>query len=84
MRILLPLPLLMIAACNVENDTTNDVMTLEYNQERIEDAASDAAATAKEVASGVGNVAASAGDAIENEVGDIDVDVNVNRNRNQQ
>ena len=81
MRLLLPLPLLMIAACNVDNDSANDQMTIEYNQERIEDAASDAANTAREVASGVGNVAESTGRAISNEVGDVDVDVNVNRNR---
>ena len=37
--------------------------------------------TAWEVASGVGNVAATTGRAIKNEVGDIDVDVDVTRNR---
>jgi len=81
MRLILALPLLPLAACSVDNDAANDQMTLEYNQQRIEDAAADAANTAREVGSSVRNVAASAGQAIENEVGDIDVDVDVTRNR---
>ena len=81
MRLILALPLLAAAGCNVDNDTANDQMTLEYNQQRIEDAAATAARTAKEVGSSVGNVAATTGRAIGNEVGDIDVDLNVTRNR---
>jgi hypothetical protein len=76
-RKLLALPLLLIApaACNVDNDSGNDQVRIEYNQQKIEDAARSAASTAKEVGVGVGNVAASAGRAVKNEVGDIDVDV---------
>jgi hypothetical protein len=81
MRIIFTLPLLTLAACNVENDTANDQMRLEYNQQRIEDAAVKAARAAKEVGSGVGNVAVSTGRAVRNEVGDVDVDVDVTRNR---
>ena len=81
MRIAFALPLLALAACNVENDTANDSLKVEYNQQRIEDVASDVADTAGDVASSVGNVAAQTGRAISNEVGDIDVDVDVNRNR---
>ena len=77
MRLILALPLLTVAACSVENDSANDQMTLEYNQQRIE----NAARTAREVGSGIGNVVESAGQAIENEVGDIDVDVDVTRNK---
>lgn len=86
MRKFLALALLPLAACNVDNDSANDQMTLEYNQERIEEGARDAAAAAREIGSSLGNVADSTGDAIANEVGDIDVDVDVNRNRsgNQQ
>jgi hypothetical protein len=82
MRILFALPILMLAACNVENDATNDQVTLEYNQERLEDAASDAVDTVKDVARGVGNVASDTGRAISNEVGDIDVKVTRNRSGN--
>ena len=81
MRIILALPLLALAACNVENDSANDQMRLEYNQQKIEGAAAAAARTAKEVGSGVGNVAVTTGRAVSNEVGDIDVDVDVKRNR---
>lgn len=82
MRIIFALPLLALGACNVENDAENDQVTIEYNQERIEDAASDVANVASDVASGVGNVASSTGRAIGNEVGDVDVDVSRNRPAN--
>jgi hypothetical protein len=82
MRILIAAGLLAAAAgCNFSNDSGNDQMTLEYNEQRIRDSANDAARTARDVASGVGNVAGSTGRAIRNEVGDIDVDVDVRRNR---
>ena len=81
MRILIALPLLMLGACDVDNDSANDQVKFEYNQQRIEGAAADAANVAQEVGSGVGNVAASTGQAIKDEVGDIDLDVDVTRNR---
>jgi hypothetical protein len=81
MRIMLALPLLLVAGCNLNNDEANDQMTLEYNQQRIEDAAATAANTAEEVGSSIGNIAESTGAAISNEVGDIDVDVNINRDK---
>ena len=81
MRLIFALPLLALAGCNVDNDSANDSVRLEYNQQRIEDAARTTARTAKEVGAGVGNVAASAGRAVKEEVGDIDVDVDVSRNR---
>jgi hypothetical protein len=81
MRIIIALPLLALGACNVNNDSGNDAVTLEYNQQRIEQGASDVRNVAGDVAESVGNVASSTGQAIRNEVGDVDVDVNVNRNR---
>ena len=83
MRMIVALPLLALAACNVDNDSGNDQVRLDYNEQRIRDVASDVGNTAREVGSGVGNVAASAGQAVKNEVGDVDVDVDVNRNRNR-
>ena len=79
MRIIFTFPLLMVGACNVDNDAANDRVTVEYDQKKIERAAAATARTAKEVGSGVGNVAVSTGRAIKNEVGDIDVDVDVRR-----
>ena len=84
MRIIFIIPLLMIGACNVDNDPANDRVTVKYDQEKIERAAAATARTAKEVGSGVGNVAASTGRAIKNEVGDIDVDVDVKRKRAEE
>lgn len=82
MRILIALPFLLAAAgCNVENDGANDQVSVQYNEQRLRDGAADAARTAGAVAEGVGNVAATAGRAVKNEVGDIDVAVDVSRNR---
>ena len=81
MRILFALPLLAIAACSVDSDSANEQMTVEYNRQRIEDAAAKAARAAGEVGAAAGNVAVTTGRAIGNEVGDIDVDVDVSRNR---
>jgi len=81
MRLIFALPLLALAGCDVSNDSANDQVRFEYNEQAIEDAAAATARTAREVGSGVGNVAVSTGRAIGNEVGDIDVDVDVTRNR---
>ena len=83
MRIALALPLLALAACNVDNDAANDSVRVDYDQQKIENGAAAAARTAREVGSGLGNVAASTGRAIKNEVGDVDVDVDVSRNRDR-
>jgi hypothetical protein len=83
MRLIFALPLLALAGCDVDNDSANDQVRLEYNQQRIEDAARATARTAKEVGSGVGNVAVSTGRAVKDEVGDIDVDLDVTRNRSK-
>lgn len=83
MRMILALPLLMIPACNVENDEANDQVRVEYNEQTIENAASDARDAAREIAAGVGNVAASTGRAVQNEVRDVDVDVDVDVSRNR-
>ena len=81
MRILFAFPLLIAGGCSFDNDSGNDQVTLEYNEQRIREGASDAARTAREVGSAAGNVASSTGRAIRNEVGDVDVDVDVTRNR---
>ena len=77
MRKILAIPLLAVAGCNVDSDSANNQVTLEYDRERIEQARD----TMGNVAAGVGNIAESTGRAIRNEVGDIDVDVDVSRNR---
>ena len=81
MRLPFALPVLALAACSVENDAANDQMSVQYNQQRIEDAAARAARTARTVGAAAGNVAVTTGRAIGNEVGDVDVDVDVRRRR---
>ena len=83
MRMILAIPLLLLGACNVDSDAANDQVRLDYDQERIENAARTAAGTAREVGAAAANVASTPGRAISNEVGDIDVDVDVSRNRSR-
>ncbi|MGA9580638.1 MAG: hypothetical protein WBR13_01555 [Allosphingosinicella sp.] len=83
MRLIFALPLLVLAGCDVDSDSANDQVRFEYNEQRIRDAAAATARTAEEVGSSVGNVAASTGRAVKEEVGDIDIDVDVSRNRSQ-
>jgi hypothetical protein len=80
-RAALAVLLLSVSACSVDADGTNEQVTVEYNKQEIRTKAREAGRTAREVASGVGNVAVTTGRAIKNEVGDIDVDVDVTRNR---
>lgn len=86
MRFALPvlaLAAIPLAACNVENDSTNDQVRLEYNGQKIEDAAAAAVSEAEEIGAGVGNVVSTTGRAVKEEIGDIDIDVDVTRNRSQ-
>ena len=76
--------LLLLAACDVDNDAANEQVTVTYDKERIREGAATAGRTAKDVASGVANVAESTGEAIEKEVGDVDVDVSVRRERREE
>ena len=84
MRVIIPVALLLLAACDVDNDAANEQVTVTYDRERIKESAEEAGRTAKDVASGVANVAEKTGDAIEEEVGDVDVDVDVRRERTEQ
>lgn len=63
--------LLLVTACDVENDPANEKVTVNYDRERIH----KAGRAAKEVATGAANVAKTTGSAIKREVGDIDVKV---------
>ena len=84
MRLVLVLSLLPLAACNVNSDAGNEQVTLKYNKQQIRDTAVKAGQTAKNLASGIGNVAGATGRAIRNEVGDVDVNVDVKRTPPQQ
>jgi hypothetical protein len=71
------LPLLALGACDVDNDSANNQVSVTFDKEAI----NDTRETAGEVAGSLGNVASSTGRAIKDEVGDIDVDLDVDVNR---
>ena len=74
MRIMLALPLLALAACQVTTDDQNDQMTVQYNQDLAENAAADIANGAKEAGAAIANSAEDASNAVQN----VDVDVDTN------
>ena len=76
---LIPL-LLLVAACNVENDEANDQVTLEFDQDAVENAAGEVGDAVEEAGTQIGDAAENAGQAIEQEVDNIDVDIDVSRN----
>jgi hypothetical protein len=78
MRLLIALPLLAMAACQVTKDDANDSVTAEFNQDVAENGLED-----------VGNLAENVGDAIANDVDkaankventDVKVEVDTNSN----
>ncbi len=83
MRKLVLLPLLMVAACGVDNDTRNDSVTVKYDSQELSNSVGELGNAAEQAADQIGNAAARAGDEIRNEVSDIDIDVDINRNRNR-
>jgi hypothetical protein len=79
MRAIIVLVMLSLAGCSVDNDPANDQVTVKYDEAKIKKSAATAGRTAKEVGSGIANVANDTGKAIKREVGDVDVDVKVSR-----
>jgi len=76
MRMTVAVPLLLLAACNVENDAGNDQTKITIDRDGISNAAEDIGNVAEDTAAEVGR----AGQAIGNEARKIDVDVDVRRN----
>ena len=78
--IILPLATLALAGCNVSTDDANDSTTVQYNQDLAENVAADVSNQAGAIAGHISNDVQDAGQAVQNEVGDVDVDVDVSRN----
>ncbi len=76
MRILMALPLLALAACQVTKDDQNDTITATYNEDVAENAASDVGNFAGVVANDVSNTAEDIGNKAQNVDVDLDVDTN--------
>jgi len=77
MRVLIALPLLALAACQVTKDDANDSVTAEYNGEVAENAVEDLGNTAGAVANEVQETASEVGNRVEN----VDIDVEVDTNK---
>jgi hypothetical protein len=80
MRILVALPLLALAACQVTTDDANDSVTVEYDQDVAENGLEDAANLAGNVAGTVANDVEQAADKVENKVENTDIKVDVDTN----
>ncbi len=80
--IIVPLATLALAGCQVSTDDANDSTTVQYNQDLAENVAEDVSNEAGEIAGHIANDVQEAGEAVQNEVGDVDVDVDVSRNGN--
>ena len=73
MRLIFALPLLLpLAACDVDNDAENDQVTLQYNEQQIENTAQDVGNTAEDIGAAIANEAEGAAEKIQNT--DVDVD----------
>ena len=81
MRAAIVLPVLLLGACQVSTDDTNDSVTVAYNQDVAENAAADVANTAENIGGQLANDIQESGERVQNEVGDVDVDVDDDRNR---
>jgi len=80
MRIWIAAPLLLLGACNVDRDTTNDTTTLSFNEAAAENTLEEVGNAAETIGGQIANEAERTGEKIENEIGDVDVDVDVSRN----
>lgn len=76
MRILLAIPLLAVAACNVSKDEANNTVSVTVNEEQAANTASSVGNDVRNIANDVGNEAGNLGDKVRN----TDVDVKVNTN----
>jgi len=81
MRMLIAVPLLALAACDVDNDPANDQVTIQYNEEEAANVASDVGNTAENIGGAIANEAGEAVDKIQNTDVDVDVDTNTADNR---
>ena len=75
MRVLMMVPLLALAACQVTKDEQNDTVSATYNGDVAENAASDIGNFAENVADEVGNEADKIGDKAAN----VQVEVDTNK-----
>ena len=71
--------LLLLGACQVSKDNGNGTVSVTYNSDVAENAASDIGNTAQNIGSDISNDVQNTGAKIQNKVENADVSVNVNR-----
>ena len=80
MRLLVILPMVALAACQVSKDEGNGTITAEFNEDVAANAAEDVGNFAENVGGAIANEAEDAADKARNV--DVDVDTNTADNRN--
>ena len=83
MKILIALPLLVLAACQVSKDEANDTISAEFNQDVAEEGLADAANTAENIAGIVANDVEQAADKVEQKAENTDIDVDIDTDGNK-
>ncbi len=74
MRILLALPLLAVAACQVTKDDANDSMSVTYNGDVAENGLADVANTAGNIAEDISSDVQQSADKVQNKADGIQAD----------
>ena len=82
MRLLILLPPMFLAACQVSQDSDNGTITAEFNQDVAENAAQDVANGAEALGGAIVNEAEQTAAKIENTDVDVSIDTNTADNRN--
>lgn len=75
MRIAIFAPLLLLAACNVDQD--GNAVTVQYDQNTAEEAVADVSNTAQDIGGAIANDVSETAAKVENRVGNADVDADV-------
>jgi len=83
MRLILTLPLLALAACQVTTDDKNDQMTIQYNEDVAENGIADVANTAEDLAGKVSNDVQETADKVQDKTENLDVKVDVDTDGNK-
>jgi hypothetical protein len=75
MRLILALPLLALAACQVTKDEKNDTVTAEFNGDVAENSVAAATNTAENIAEDITNDVKDTANKVENKADEVQADV---------
>jgi hypothetical protein len=74
MRLLLALPLLALAACQVTKDDKNDSVSVTYNGDVAENGLADVSNTAENIAADISNDVSQTADKVQNKADEVQTD----------